>query len=50
MKLVIKTEKLQDMQVSAVYMTYKEKKALQVVWLACFRHEAEAIKYVEESK
>jgi hypothetical protein len=48
-KLVIKTETLQGLQVSAIYMTYKEKRALNVVWLAHFRHETEALEYVERN-
>jgi hypothetical protein len=48
-KLVIKTETLQELQVSAVYMTYKAKKDLNVVWLACFRAEKDAIEFVDRA-
>jgi len=48
-KLVIKTERLQDLQVSAVYMTYSSKKELNVVWLAAFRSEVDAIEFIERN-
>jgi hypothetical protein len=45
-KLVIKTEAKLNMEISSVYMTFKERKALMTVWLADFKFYADAAEFV----
>lgn len=46
MKLVIKTTPKPDMDVSSVYCCYAKKRELVQVWIADFRHAADAQLFV----
>ncbi len=47
MKLVIKTEQKTNMEVSSVYCCYAKKRELVQIWLADFRHAADAQSFIE---
>lgn len=46
MKFVIKTEPKPNMDISSVYMTFKERKALMTVWIADFKFYTDAEEFV----
>ena len=46
MKFVIKTEPKPNMEISSVYMTFKERKALMTVWIADFKFYADATEFI----